>query len=394
MSPVHDAEVFADAAATELIEAADRKRRALRKPARSARPAADAGSALSDADEPAEQVAEDADEQDSDAGPDGEERPARRKPRRRVMRPAKAGVFPALEADDQVGEGDGPGTVTRGIHAGLSGAAWAQDRARSLGLWGMAAAAVVLVLVGVSFYAGSQAPEPMPVSGLRVTYLPGPQLPQREVQAWIRSFPFADKLKDGTPWVLDKLAEHLRRQPVVAEVRQVTVVHEPNGPDAQHLQRTLELVIGLRRPVMPVVLASGERAWVDAEGWLLPGTLPGPLVRRPVLRAIEWGGVDGVRAALALWKQLEPQVEQGLITDIHLYDWLDPKGLQRGIVLYTRQGSRLIWGNPGEARYGVRPEDKVRDLVHTLRCQGDLNRVAAINVRFRQPFFVLRDAQR
>jgi hypothetical protein len=144
--------------------------------------------------------------------------------------------------------------------------------------------------------------------------------------------------------------------------------------------------------MMPVVLASGERAWVDGEGWLLPGSLPGPVARRPVLRAIEWGGVEGVRAAIALWRLLEPQVEPGLITDIHLSDTLDARGLTRGIVLYTRHGSRLIWGKPGEERYGVRNEDKVRDLVHTLRAQGDLNRLAAVNVRFKQPFFTLRPA--
>jgi hypothetical protein len=111
------------------------------------------------------------------------------------------------------------------------------------------------------------------------------------------------------------------------------------------------------------------------------------------LRAIEWAGIDGVKVALNMWRLLESQVEPGLIKDIHLYDVLDQRGLQRGIVLYTRHGSRLIWGRPGDDRYGIKPEDKVRDLVHTLRSQGDVSRVAAINVRFKEPFFVLGDVR-
>jgi hypothetical protein len=113
-----------------------------------------------------------------------------------------------------------------------------------------------------------------------------------------------------------------------------------------------------------------------------------------VLRAIEWAGIEGVRNALSLWKRLETQIEPGLVTDIHLYDALDKRGVQRGIVLYTRHGSRLIWGRSGEERFGVREEDKVRDLVHTIRSHGDLNRIAAINVRFKEPFSELRAAQR
>jgi hypothetical protein len=307
------------------------------------------------------------------------------------LRAAKAGVFPAMDGEPVVAGAD-PGTVTRGIHAGLDGLAWTRHRAVRLGLWGIAAALVVTTLVVGSFYAIGKVPAPLPVSNFRIAYLPGPQLPQADVLGWLRAFPLRDRLVGGDPAVLEQLGAFLRKQPVVSEVRQVSVVHEPDPRHPDKLQRTLEVVMALRRPVMPVVLATGERAWVDAEGWLLPGTLPGPAQRRPVLRAIEWAGIDGVRAALALWQRLEPQIEPGLVTDIHLYDYLDAKGLQRGIVLYTRQGSRLIWGRPSEERYGVRPEDKARDLVHTIRCQGDLGRVAAINVRFKQPFFVLRDA--
>jgi hypothetical protein len=400
MSPAHDSAILMDDAATELIEAAERKRRAARPPQRGAGRLR-AGAREDDQPRSATAVA-DEDEQDEPAGSephdDGESEgegegrpPLRRRPRRKVMRaPVKAGVFPPVVGEDG---GEEPGTVTRGVHAGLNSLDWTRSRAQVLGLWGIIASAVLITVVVLSFYAGSQAPEPMPVTGLKITFLPGPRLPEQEIYAWVRRFPNADKLPTGAPWVLDRLADYLRHQAVVAEVRQVSVVHQPVDAKGERLRRVIELVIGLRQPVLPVVLASGERGWVDAEGWLLPGSLPGPTARRPTLRAVEWGGLAGVRGALALWKQLEPLIEPGLITDIHLYDALDGGGSQRGIVLYTRQGSRLIWGRPGDERFGVKNDDKIRDLVRAIRCQGDLNRVAAINVRFHQPFLVLRDAQ-
>ncbi|MBA3707376.1 MAG: hypothetical protein H0W83_00990, partial [Planctomycetes bacterium] len=155
-------------------------------------------------------------------------------------------------------------------------------------------------------------------------------------------------------------------------------------------RRIMELVLALRQPVMPAVLATGERAWVDRDGRVLPGVLPAPAVKRPNLRGIEATSPTRVQAALAIWQTLESQLERGLVTDIVLNDTLDDRG-SRGIVLYTRQGSRLVWGDPAEERYGVRADDKARELVHTIRCQGDLGRIAMINVRFNQPFFVLRD---
>jgi hypothetical protein len=282
--------------------------------------------------------------------------------------------------------------VTRGIHAGLDGARWTKNGALRLGAWGCAAVAMITVLVVFSCYSIDRAPTPLPVSGLRVVWLPGPQLTRDDVLGWMRTFPQFAQVRDGKQETLDQLAGFLRQQPTVSEVRSVSVVHEPHPQHPERLQRTLEIVLGLRQPVMPVVLGSGARAWVDADGWLLPGSLPGPSVKRPVLRAIEWAGIDGVRAALALWKQLEPRIEHGLITDIHLHDVLDKRGVNRGVVLYTRHGSRLIWGRPGEERFGVRPEDKVRDLIHTIRSHGDLNRIAAINVRFKEPFSELRPA--
>lgn len=310
--------------------------------------------------------------------------------RRKAKRKARA-AEPADEPAPSKGK-HGPGLVTRGIHAGMNGAQWTKNGAVRLGAWGCVAVAMITVLVVFSCYSIDKAPTPLPVSGFRVAWLPGPKLQKEEVLGWMRSFPQFTQLKEGRQETLDQLAVFLRARPMVSEVRTVSVVHEPSAQNPEQLQRTLEVVMALRQPVMPVVLGTGERAWVDADGWLLPGSLAGPSVKRPVLRAIEWAGIDGVKSALSLWKRLEPQVEPGLITDIHLHDVLDKRGVSRGVVLYTRHGSRLIWGRPGEERFGVREEDKVRDLIHTIRSHGDLGRIAAINVRFKEPFSELRTA--
>ncbi len=312
------------------------------------------------------------------------EKPARRRAKKK---PAKRA---AMNKNDEKAN---PGLVTRGIHAGLSGAQLTQNGLVRLGLWGCAAVSMIALLVVFSFYAIDKSPAPLTVSGFQVRWLAGPKVPDAEVLKWIRVFPKAAQLRNGDPAVLGELADYLRKQPMVSEIQEISVVHVPIANHPEQLQRNLQVVMALRQPVMPVVLASGERAWVDNDGYLLPGSLAGPSVRRPVLRAIEWAGIEGVKTALGMWKLLEPQVEAGLITDIHLYDVLDQRGIQRGIVLYTRHGSRLIWGRPNDDRYGIKPADKVRDLVHSLRSQGDVSRVASINVRFKQPYFVLRDAQ-
>ena len=360
------ADVTSEHEIEQLIAVAERKRKANRIP-------------LSEGlaqDAVATEAVEDDEEQEGT-------KPVRRKPKRKPRAAEPESPAPAKGKQ-------GPGLVTRGIHVGLNGAQWTKNGAIRLGAWGCVAVAMITVLVVFSCYSIDKAPTPLPVSGFRVTWLPGPKLQKEEVLGWMRSFPQFTQLKEGRQETLDQLAVFLRARPMVSEVRTVSVVHEPSTQNPEQLQRTLEVVMALRRPIMLVVLGTGERAWVDADGWLLPGSLPGPSVKRPVLRAIEWAGIDGVKSALSLWKRLESQVEPGLITDIHLHDVLDKRGVSRGVVLYTRHGSRLIWGKPGEERFGVREEDKVRDLIHTIRSHGDLGRIAAINVRFKEPFSELR----
>jgi len=279
-----------------------------------------------------------------------------------------------------------PGLVTKGVHAGLASIGLASHAGRQLGAWGMSALAAAGLVLGLSWNAAGTTPPPAPVGGVRVVYVDGPRIPERDLLALVRKFPGARQLlAQADRDTLVDLGDWLRDQPLVREVRQVRLVHQSDGK-----RRTIEIALALREAVMPAILATGARAWIDAEGRILPPILPAPGGQpRPVLRGIETGGAERLSEALWLWARLEKQLEPGLVADIRLDDPLDLKD-QRGIVLVTRQGSRLVWGQPGDVRFGIDRERKVRDLVHTIRCQGDLSRIATINVRFKDPVFVPR----
>jgi hypothetical protein len=168
-------------------------------------------------------------------------------------------------------------------------------------------------------------------------------------------------------------------------------VHERSAADPRRLTRVADVELALRIPYLPGVLADGRRVWIDRDGRILPGILPAPAERRPVVRQIEAGGRAGVAEAIAMWQRLEGGIDPGLVSDILLADRLDEPGT-RGIVLRTRPGARLVWGRPGEERFGVDPSIKARELVRTVRGQGDLARIGEINVRFKEPFYTLREA--
>lgn len=310
------------------------------------------------------------------------------------------------------------GSALDGVPAGPSG--WFTKT--GIQIWTAAGICAATALLVLSLVAVGDAPVPLPVSNVTISWLPGPRVPDAEVLAWLKRCPQYEKLTVPNDWVLGKLADHLRSLPAVAEVRRVALFHEPGKINAIRrvpgkppvqvqvagIRRTVEIQLALRQPYLPAVLKDGSRVWIDGEGIVLPGVLPSPGVQRPLIRQVEAGGRDGVRAAVDLWQRLEPQVEKGLVSDIVLADALDaqapapaptasspalappPAPVARGIVLYTRQGARLVWGRPGEEQYGVTPEEKARDLVHTLKCQGDLSRIATINVRFKEPFYQLR----
>lgn len=285
-------------------------------------------------------------------------------------------------APERVG---GPGIITRGVHAGLRSVEGSVSLGRRLGMWGGAACAAGLALVVLAGFAARQAPDPAPVRGMRIVYLDGPRLADRDLFGLIRRYPALDALRGGEDGELASFSTWLGEQPAIRTVERLRYVHVPTGE-----RRVIEVTLGLRTPELPVVLATGSRAWLDGEGVLLPGILK-PLDDRPrpVVRGLESADLERVHEALWLWRELRARLEPGQISDIHLDGELDLRG-QRGIVLATREGSRLLWGLPSDKRYGVDRARKVDDLLHTIRCQGDLSRIATINVRYQKPFFTLR----
>lgn len=279
----------------------------------------------------------------------------------------------------------GPGIITRGVHAGLRSVEGSVSLGRRLGMWGGAACAAGLALVVLAGFAARQAPDPAPVRGMRIVYLDGPRLADRDLFGLIRRYPALEALRGGDDGELASFSTWLGEQPAIRTVERLRYVHVPTGE-----RRVIEVTLGLRTPELPVVLATGSRAWLDGEGVLLPGILQ-PLDDRPrpVVRGLESADLERVHEALWLWRELRARLEPGQISDIHLDGELDLRG-QRGIVLATREGSRLLWGLPSDKRYGVDRTRKVDDLLHTIRCQGDLSRIATINVRYQKPFFTLR----
>ncbi len=286
-------------------------------------------------------------------------------------------------------------------------------------VWLIAAGACAVLVAILSLTALSVRPKAKSVDEVKISWMPGPQIPEREVLAWIRRFPKYEQLAQPNDWLLGQLARFLKDQPAVADVSVVRVYHEPAMKETTRdvrkggklvrqtirgpvITRTVEVKLALRQPYLPGVLRDGTRVWIDRDGNVLPGILPKPEIARPLVRSIEAGGKLGLRSAVQAWDLLENQgLERGLVTDVVLDDLVDvtsPGSLSvagtppasRGLVFYTRHGTRILWGRPGEEKYGVSLEDRARNTVHTLTVQGDLARIAAIQVRFPEPTYTLR----
>ncbi len=285
--------------------------------------------------------------------------------------------------------------------------------------WNIAAVGTGLLLIIGSLVSLGWTPHVQRFSAVTVRFQGGPTVPEAEIIALVRRFPFRSQLSQPNEWVLHQLAEYLKGWNAVADVPMVRLVHQ-RGPvmvvrkdrngrpvrgTMEGIRRVLEISLVLREPYLPGVLEDGTRVWLDREGRILPGILPRPDVPRPVVRSLRAGGTEALKSAAKIWTLLEPQVERGLIAEINLSDTLDAPAppppaagtvpapvppAARGIVLRTRTGGRIVWGAPGEERYGVSMEDKAANLVHTLRCQGDLTRLAMVNVRFREPYYTVR----
>ena len=282
------------------------------------------------------------------------------------------------------------GATEPGEDAGPGAGPPGEPAARGPRAWTAACICAALAVAVLSTAAIANLPRALPVEDRPVvTWLEGPTANQREIDGWLASFPYRDQLAEANGWVMGKLADHLLAQPGVGEVRRIDLVYEPiTSGGKNRLGRKLRIEMGMRRPYMPGVLASGQRVWIDADGVILPGSLTGPDKRRPLVRGLE-DSPGSLRSAVEAWRRIEPYVDPNLVLGIHCSEALNDAG-DRGIVMLTRTGTRLIWGRPDEDRFGRDTEAKARDLIHTIRCQGDLGRVAAVNVRFAKPFYTPR----
>lgn len=297
------------------------------------------------------------------------------------------------------------GLVTRGIHAGMRGAEIIGGQTRRVSTSGWCGLAAAMIVMTVTILAWTRAPEPpfMPLSwhSFQVSTEQQQLLPEKIWRSYVNKYPAIKSwvikgeeqkhFKNPTQNELEHFAAYLEEQGTIEEVNDIKLSYVERG---EKLQRAMCINVSLRLPEMPVILANGQKAWVDDNGILLPGLMPVPEAcqNRPVVRDIE-EHPEALQEVLDFWPRLEAVIEADLISSIYLNHVMQRSVagtvLQRGIVLTTRQGTRIHWGRAGDERYGLSADDKIRNLLRTLKSQGDLNNTSIIDVRHSQPNYVL-----
>ncbi len=298
-----------------------------------------------------------------------------------------------------------PGLITRGVHAGLRGFDAVGTGAQRMSLSAWAGVAAAIMMITVTILAWTKTPEPAKIpfawSSFQVVTDNEQRLPDSIWRAYVNKYPQIKSwiVKDGQKSFFknpsqDELADfaaYLDKQNTIAQVNDIKLSYVSKK---SHLQRAMYINVTLRSPEMPVILANGQKAWVDAEGVLLPGVMP---VReayqdRPYIRGIE-NNPQALTEVLSFWDELEEVIESDLISNIYLDRVMqrstDGRELQRGIVLVTKQGTRINWGRIGDERFGLNHGDKIRNLLRTLKSQGDLRKTQVIDVRHSDPKYIL-----
>ena len=297
------------------------------------------------------------------------------------------------------------GLVTRGVHAGLRGFEQFGSGVRHMSpsAWCGLAAAVMLMTVTILAWTKSPTPPNMPLSlsAFQLQTDDGKRLPDAiwrdyvtkypALKSWVVTGREGKHFKNPSAEDLNDFAAYLEKQSTIASVQHLELSYIERK---DRLQRSLLIHVDLRTPEMPVILSNGQKAWVDAEGVLLPGLMPVPeaYADRPVIRSIEQHPT-ALSEVLSFWPDLEDVIEADLITDIFLDEVMQRSTngmvLQRGIVLKTKQGTRIHWGRPGDDRFGLSNQDKIRNLLRTLNSQGNLRNTDVIDVRHSEPKYEL-----
>lgn len=296
------------------------------------------------------------------------------------------------------------GLLTKGVHAGLRGFDSVNHAARTLSLSAWIGSAASVVFMALSAYAWHQSPaaptmdyhlksfhvvntEQILPKKIWATYIS--QYPR--LAAWCVKTPGKDSiLKEPNTEELTHFIQYLEDQRCIAAVKSIHMGYVEG--DIQ--QRVLLCDLQLRVPEMKIIMANGQANWVDSEGVHLPGILPVPeyYESRPRIHNID-NHDDALMEVLSFWPLLEDAIEEGLIVSINLDDVLqrslNEKILQRGIVLTTKSGTRILWGRVGDSRYGMTAQGKVQKLLHTLRSQGDPKMTKIIDLRHKNPKYIL-----
>jgi hypothetical protein len=253
-----------------------------------------------------------------------------------------------------------------------------------VGPWGWAAGVACLALLGLCGLAWQRAPQRLAPKALTMVNLTGERVPSALVDRLYRAYPRHGELGQPDPALLRDFAAHLATQNAIAAVDGVDVCYEVDH--AGQARQVLFARVAVREPLLAVQVAPGRVQAVDAEGIFLPEFLVAPS-GHPQVFGLQAAGRPALDELLALWPLLSTRVDPASIASIDLAGDLRRRA-QRGLVLHMRNGVTVLWGMPGEARYGVDHQLQVEQLAHALQCQGAAGSDAVIDVRFDQARYV------
>jgi hypothetical protein len=274
-----------------------------------------------------------------------------------------------------------PGMVTRGaeiVWCGVQRGCYRVTQS-SASTW-LLASVIAMSLVLLAIAPRFEAP-----AAQGVDFIGQDNPPASAAREWLLGYGgIYDVLADPSQERLQGLSAHLIAQPEIAEVFAVRPRWSRTG------QRLLEVEADLREAAYHVLLADGTKRYIARDGVLLPIVMPAPPAGAPQIRRLAAAGPEAFAFADALWQELlatdTSLAAQFPIIDLH-WPLQHPLAAQQefGVAFITQHGAPFLLGRADEIRYGHGVKERVADLVHLLRCQGDPSTLAGAQLRFPQP---------
>ena len=204
-----------------------------------------------------------------------------------------------------------------------------------------------------------------------VDFVSGDTPPAVAARRWLLAYPHIHEvLASPQPLALADLGRHLASQPEVLAVHAV----RPRWSESGH--RLLEVSATLRQSAYHVELADGSRHFLARDGVLLPRVMAPPPATAPVMRNLSEGGPDALAFADQLWQKLVTYdrgiAEQFPVIDLH-WPLQHPLAVPQefGVAFVRADGALFLMGRADEVAYGHGVADRIADLCHLIRCQGD-----------------------